>query len=251
MDSLQRVALVALVLSALCMVSCMLTMVPLHERSSASRDLSDEWPEAVTSRAIDPVAPESRTSFKFLSAALLFGLVGLLGIAPADRRREDVRGSKAPADPETTEAWLCPGCLLPHVPGADFCPTCSAPLTPFAARGPYEEVFARAWLLGRASQRPARALHVVGLSVVALPPLALFAVTVRDLLTSAPPRGHLFYAAIPVGLVLIALWVRGVARYRSGWTQRLLEVEGPVPYYGGPPWWTFDLEWSLSDDRPA
>ena len=75
-------------------------------------------------------------------------------------------GARAEAAvPAVLEPWLCQHCLRPYVPGAHFCPRCSAPKTFSSGVSPYERAHAQAWILGKAARHPSRGIHVIALSV--------------------------------------------------------------------------------------
>ena len=71
---------------------------------------------------------------------------------------------------------LCPACLSETDPRWDFCQTCMAPLTFYAATGPYESIWAGAWILARSFQTAwPRALHAWGPTLAFGPDLAALA----------------------------------------------------------------------------
>ena len=55
------------------------------------------------------------------------------------------------ATEEVTDLLVCPACLHSNDPAADFCAKCQAPLSNFAAVGPFERVFAQTWVYRRAA----------------------------------------------------------------------------------------------------
>lgn len=58
---------------------------------------------------------------------------------------------------------LCPGCLAPNDPAANFCAKCGAPLTPYAAIGPFENIQAQGYIYRRAAERPGSIIVVIGI----------------------------------------------------------------------------------------
>lgn len=148
-------------------------------------------------------------SFGFFALVLFLGLCG-----PSPERDE-------PGEPE---AWLCKHCLKPYVPGAHFCPRCSAPQTFFAWTAHYEQVYALTWCLGKAAWYPTSVIHPVGLLLACIP-LGFFASPLTFLL------------ALPLAIIGVISWIRhGQGRPRA----RAIE-------YGTPPWWTYDAEWILPE----
>ena len=67
---------------------------------------------------------------------------------------------------ESCEKKLCPGCLAPNDPSANFCVKCGAPLTPYAAIGPFESIQAQGYIYRRAAEQPARLIVVIGIWVI-------------------------------------------------------------------------------------
>ena len=65
---------------------------------------------------------------------------------------------------------LCPACLSETSVHHDFCQTCLAPLTFYAATGFYESIWASAWILSRTFQTAwPRMLHGWGATLVSGP----------------------------------------------------------------------------------
>lgn len=50
--------------------------------------------------------------------------------------------SASPQNNANDESELCISCLKPNPPGTTFCSHCGTPLTPYAATGPFESMFA-------------------------------------------------------------------------------------------------------------
>ncbi len=67
------------------------------------------------------------------------------------------------APDESNEKQLCVSCLSPNEPEADFCAKCGAPLTAYAATGPFESVFAEGHLYRQAVARPRSFIVVAGI----------------------------------------------------------------------------------------
>ena len=67
---------------------------------------------------------------------------------------------ETPAD--TNEKQLCVSCMFPNEPSVHFCAKCGAPLTSYAATGPFEHLFAEGHTYRQAAERPRRLIVVVG-----------------------------------------------------------------------------------------
>ncbi len=154
---------------------------------------------------------------------------------------------------EVLDTPLCGHCVRPVRDGVHFCPRCSAPRTVFAATANYESVFAQAWIFGKAIKHPKRMLHVIGMATVTGPalltvPLLLIAggvlsggsygLTWVDLAGLAA-MAALFYV---YGLMMLYCW----RNWRS--FQQEPELAPPEAGYGSPPWWTYDVAWTLHAD---
>jgi hypothetical protein len=154
----------------------------------------------------------------FLSVLLGLAAVSVLVLLAG------VRGG--PRFPREPAAWLCPHCLTPHVPAASFCPHCSAPVSVFACTGPYEQVHAQAWVVGKAVRHPSRVLHATGLWGFAL--------------------GCVPFLGLPLGLFLACLLaVIGTRRLLAACRARRAP---PSAAYGAPPWWTFTDGWEPPEE---
>ena len=67
-----------------------------------------------------------------------------------------------PVDSESGEKQLCVKCMFPNDPLAHFCGKCGAPLSPYAATGPFESVFAEAHVYRQASESPRNVIVLLG-----------------------------------------------------------------------------------------
>lgn len=72
------------------------------------------------------------------------------------------------------ERELCLVCLEPNEPGTNFCWNCRAPLSSYAAIGPFESIFAEGFIYRAAVERPSRLIVVIGLWVLFGVPNELF-----------------------------------------------------------------------------
>lgn len=68
-----------------------------------------------------------------------------------------------PSAPEADGPQLCPGCLTPNDATADFCAKCGAPLSSYAATGPFERLFAEGHIYRQAAERPHRPVILIGI----------------------------------------------------------------------------------------
>ena len=60
------------------------------------------------------------------------------------------------------EKQLCLGCMAPNEPSAHFCVKCGAPLTSYAATGPFESRFAQGHAFRQAAEQPRKLIVVLG-----------------------------------------------------------------------------------------
>ena len=68
--------------------------------------------------------------------------------------------------PETEEKQLCVGCMAPNEPSAHFCVKCGAPLSSYAATGPFESLFAEGHVYRQAAERPQKLVVVLGVWLI-------------------------------------------------------------------------------------
>ena len=72
-----------------------------------------------------------------------------------------------PAATDTSnEKQLCLSCMFPNEPGAHFCAECGAPLTSYAATGPFESIFAEGHVYRQAAERPRSFIVVLGIWMI-------------------------------------------------------------------------------------
>ncbi|MBC8002376.1 MAG: hypothetical protein H7X97_07285 [Opitutaceae bacterium] len=64
---------------------------------------------------------------------------------------------------ESDEQQLCTSCLCPNEPLANFCIQCGAPISSYAATGPFEHLFAEGHMYRQAVERPHRLIVVLGI----------------------------------------------------------------------------------------
>lgn len=70
-----------------------------------------------------------------------------------------------PAD-AADEKQLCLSCVFPNEPSAHFCSKCGAPLSSYAATGPFEQLFAEGHIYRQAAERPRRLIVVLGIWLI-------------------------------------------------------------------------------------
>ena len=73
---------------------------------------------------------------------------------------------KSDATQELGEQELCIECMAGNRPGSHFCCKCGAPLTSYAATGPFESLFAEGHIYRKATDRPHRFIIVLGIWLI-------------------------------------------------------------------------------------
>ena len=79
-----------------------------------------------------------------------------------------------PLEPETppqdadnsAENQLCVSCMFPNEAEAHFCAKCGAPLTSYAATGPFESLFAEGHVYRQAAENPRSFIVVLGMWIL-------------------------------------------------------------------------------------
>ncbi len=61
---------------------------------------------------------------------------------------------------------LCLGCLAPNHTTANFCAKCGAPMTSYAASGPFELLFAEGHVFRQAAEKPKNLVVVLGVWLI-------------------------------------------------------------------------------------
>jgi hypothetical protein len=79
----------------------------------------------------------------------------------------DQAGSIPADDPD--ERQLCVNCVAPNQPSAHFCADCGAPLSSYAATGPFELVFAEGHVYRQAAEHPRHLIVVLGVWLIFTP----------------------------------------------------------------------------------
>ena len=67
---------------------------------------------------------------------------------------------------ESKEKQLCLSCLSPNEPTAHFCAKCGAPLSSYAATGPFESLLAEGHVYRSAAERPRNGIVVIGMWLI-------------------------------------------------------------------------------------
>ena len=73
---------------------------------------------------------------------------------------ESDQSSQLPEENEENE--LCLGCMFPNDPASHFCAKCGAPMTSYAATGPFESLFAEGHAYRQAAEQPRSVIVVLG-----------------------------------------------------------------------------------------
>src|SRR5258705_6327948 len=105
------------------------------------------------------------------------------------------------SDAEGVERELCRICLEPNVPGATFCKDCGAPLSSYAATGPFESLFTEGHVYRQAAEHPQKLIVLLGMWVIFG---GLEVVGVSLIVLNFTKIGSLFYFVFGVGIVGIS-----------------------------------------------
>ncbi len=70
------------------------------------------------------------------------------------------------ASGESVAKQLCVSCVFPNEPEVHFCAKCGAPLTTYAATGPFEALFAEGHVYRQAAERPRSFIVVLGMWII-------------------------------------------------------------------------------------
>ncbi len=105
--------------------------------------------------------------------------------------------------PESEEKKLCVSCLFGNDPDVHFCAQCGAPMTSYAAIGPFEQLFAEGHVYRQAAEKPRKFIVVLGVWVI----FGMMALAGAGLLFVRAENGVLQLIAgafmLPVSLVMI------------------------------------------------
>lgn len=109
------------------------------------------------------------------------------------------------ADQETEAQELCTQCMTNNRPDSHFCRKCGAPLSSYAATGPFESLFAEGHVYRKAAEQPQRLIVVLGMwAIFGCMALAgvMFAVLSWD-------TGNGFGVLAGIGLLALAAFLIG------------------------------------------
>ena len=113
-----------------------------------------------------------------------------------------------PLEPEQTsqpslewdEKQLCIGCLFPNEQDVHFCAKCGAPMSSYAATGPFESLFAEGHVYRQAAEKPRSFVVVLGIWII-FGMMTLVGVTTMFV----GPGDGLQYAVVPAFLLPLSL----------------------------------------------
>jgi len=101
---------------------------------------------------------------------------------------------------ESEEKQLCLSCLAPNESTAHFCGKCGAPLSSYAATGPFESLLAEGSVYRQAAEHLRRLVVVLGVWLIfGMMALGGFGLVVRD------QTSNLFSLILGSGLVIISV----------------------------------------------
>ena len=103
-------------------------------------------------------------------AAVIAGRIGAASTVrrflddPAEYVRR--RAGFALQEMEDEKQLLCVSCMFPNEPPVHFCAKCGAPMSSYAATGPFESLFAEGHVYRQATERPRRLIVVLGIWII-------------------------------------------------------------------------------------
>jgi hypothetical protein len=115
---------------------------------------------------------------------------------------------------ELEETQLCTSCMAANLPAAHFCIKCGAPLSSYAATGPFESLFAEGYVYREATEHPRKLIVVLGIWAI----FGTVAIISTATLLFSPATG--FSGETVIGGLLLSisamiLW-KTTRNYRSG-----------------------------------
>ena len=122
------------------------------------------------------------------------------------------QSSETPGQAE--EKQLCVSCVFPNDPEAHFCVKCGAPLSSYAATGPFERIFAEGHVYRQAAERPRSLIVVLGIWVI------FGAMALTGVVLVAAGRGSGFVIVLVGGLLLVFSFVMIAKTTRNYFTGR-------------------------------
>jgi len=115
------------------------------------------------------------------------------------------------------ERELCRTCLTPNEPGATFCKDCGAPMSSYAATGPFEHLLAEGHVYRSAVERPHNKIVLLGVWLLFGGFAATGLVLLVDGLDGGPATERLlgFFLTV-VGVVVVWRTTRNYFKGRTG-----------------------------------
>ncbi len=109
---------------------------------------------------------------------------------------------EAPLGVQDNDKQLCLGCLAPNSSLANFCGDCGAPLTGYAATGPFERVLAEGHLYREAIQRPRSWIVVAGVWLLFAPMAGAGILAVLTM----PQKPDMVWGGFLTAFSVVVLW---------------------------------------------
>ncbi|MCX6927615.1 MAG: hypothetical protein NT154_31065 [Verrucomicrobia bacterium] len=119
---------------------------------------------------------------------------------------------QTPLEPE--EMQLCTSCTAPNAPAAHFCVKCGAPLSSYAATGPFESLFAEDHVYRQAAEHPHNLIVVLGIWVI-FGMMALAGSVILQLSRDIGFSIETVFAAFLLAISVMILW-KTTRNYRAG-----------------------------------
>jgi hypothetical protein len=101
------------------------------------------------------------------------------------------------------EQELCTQCMTGNRPGTNFCRKCGAPLSSYAATGPFESLFAEGHVYRRAAEQPQRLIVVLGMWSI----FGIMALAGATIAATGWDLGYRFGVPFGVGLLFVSLFL--------------------------------------------
>src|SRR5687768_12207851 len=109
-----------------------------------------------------------------------------------------------PNPDSSQETEICPQCMTENQPDSHFCAKCGAPLSSYAATGPFESLFAEGHVYRQAAERPRKLIVVLGVwllfGTTALAGLAMV------LMAQDNRLGYIAFGAFIIPLSIALIW---------------------------------------------
>ncbi len=108
-------------------------------------------------------------------------------------------------DQENQEQELCTQCLTGNRPDSHFCRQCGAPLSSYAATGPFESLFAEGHVYRKAAEQPQRLIVVLGMWLI----FGIMALAGVMIAVIGWGMGNGFGVLAGIGLLAVSLFLIG------------------------------------------